>query len=311
MKKFNDISFRPNTLEDFQGQDKVKKALNIYIKAAKVRGDCLDHTIIYGTSGCGKTTLANVIANEMKANLREYSAPAIKKVSDIIDILLNINEGDILFIDEIHRLNSKCEEQLFIAMEQFVVDADSEEGRVDLPHFTLLGATTSHGMLSEPFRNRFQISIELTPYKVDHMTKIVKNSFSRINTEIDDKCAEMIAGRSRGIPRVANGFVRRVKDFAIVLNNGEINESIVEDTFAVLEIDSLGLTKQDHRYLHVLTHEFRGKSVGIDLLAAALNDDKTTLENAVEPYLMQKDLVRRTARGRIATEKAYEIMKDK
>lgn len=312
MNKINDISFRPMTLEDFQGQDKVKRALNIYIKAANMRDDCLDHTIIYGNSGCGKTTLANVIANEMGTRLRAYSAPALKKVSDIIDILLSVEKGDIIFIDEIHRLSSKCEEQLFIAMEQFVVDADLDgvTDRVNIPHFTLLGATTSHGMLSEPFRNRFQINVELTPYKIDHMVKIVKKSFEMMNTKINNECAKMIADRGRGVPRIVNGYVRRVKDFATVMNDGEINKEVVETTFEVLEIDAFGLTQQDHRYLTTLVKEFKNKSVGIDLLAAALNDDKTTLESAVEPYLIQNGFVRRTPRGRIATEKAIQLINE-
>lgn len=303
-------SFRPTTFEDYQGQEKVKKALKIYIKSAKKRNDTLDHTIIYGNSGLGKSTLANIIANEMGGRFRVYAAPSIKKISDVMDILLNTEKGDIIFLDEIHRLSSKCEEQLFLAMEQFTIEAiiDDLPQRVDLPHFTLIGATTSHGMLSEPFRNRFGISVNLQPYKNDDMIKLVHRSFKAMNITIEsDIVAKMIADRGRGVPRIINNFVRRVRDFAIAMNSSSITQEVVEETFDILEIDSNGLTKQDYSYLEAL-RSFNNRAVGIDLLSAKMNEDKSTVENTIEPYLLQKGYIIRTPRGRMITEEGKEFV---
>lgn len=302
-------SFRPVSFDDYQGQEKAKKALKIYIKSAKMREDTLDHTIIYGGSGLGKTTLANIIANEMGGRFRVYAAPSIKKVSDVIDILLSIEKGDILFLDECHRLNAKCEEQLFVAMEQFTVEAiiDDMPQKIELPHFTLIGATTSHGMLSEPFRNRFGISVELQPYSDNHMTNLVIKSFEAMKMKIDNEAAKMIAVRGRGVPRIINGFVRRVRDFAIALGSETVNKEVVETTFEILDIDKNGLTAQDRRYINTLKSFGQHKAVGIDLICAAMNDDKATVENAVESYLIQKGFVIRTSRGRKLTQKGIEL----
>ena len=311
MNKLNDLNMRPELLKDYKGQEKVKKALSFYIKAAKMRGDCLDHTIIYGPSGLGKTTLANIIANEMENNIYTVSAPVIKTTQDLVSILMNLDEGTILFIDEIHRLPKKVEEVLYFAMEDYVIDTsiDGINERIEMSPFTLLGATTSRGMLSEPLRNRFHITIELIPYEKDHIKEIVKSSIERIGGTIDDESAGMVARRSRGIPRIANGFVRRVWDFALVMNEGIVNKEVVEETFDFLGIDDYGLTEQDRRYINVLVNEFKMKPVGIDTLCSALNDDKKTIENTVEPYLIQIGFIRKTPRGRIATEKAKRVMK--
>lgn len=311
MQKFNEVAMRPTTLAEYEGQDKIRKALSFYIKAAKLRGDCLDHTIIYGPSGLGKTTLANIISNEMEANLLTVSAPTIKTTQDMISILMVLNEGMILFIDEIHRLPKKVEEVLYFAMEDFVVDTevDGVRTRTELAPFTLIGATTAKGMLSEPLRNRFQISLELIPYQTKSLTDIVIASAGKLGGVIDRACAEIIASRSRGVPRIANGFVRRVQDFALVNNNGVITEDVVNEAFDFLGVDSHGLTEQDLRYLGTMAKVFQMKTVGIDTLCSALNDDKTTIERTVEPYLIQKGYVRKTPRGRMLTEEGYKIGK--
>lgn len=300
---------RPTKLSEYEGQDKIRKALSFYIKAAKMRGDCLDHTIIYGPSGLGKTTLANIISNEMEAELYTVSAPTIKTTQDMISILLTISEGMVLFIDEIHRLPKKVEEVLYFAMEDFVVDAevDGVKTRTEIPCFTLVGATTAKGMLSEPLRNRFQISLELVPYQTKSLVDIVIGSAAKLGSVIDEACARMIAERSRGVPRIANGFVRRVQDFALVTNEGKIDKDVVEETFDFLGIDENGLTEQDLRYLGTIAKNFQMKTVGIDTLCSALNDDKTTIERTVEPYLIQKGYVRKTPRGRVLTEEGYKI----
>ena len=304
-------SFRPMTFDDYQGQDRAKRALKVYIASAKARHDTLDHCLVYGSSGLGKTTIANVIANEMGGNFKVYMAPSIKKVDDVNDILMNVQEGDILFLDEIHRLNSKCEEQMFAAMEQFVLEAviDDMPQKIDLPHFTIIGATTSAGMLSEPFRNRFGITIELESYSDETMSNLVKRSFRGLKMDCPDECARSIALRSRGVPRIANGFVRRVRDFAYALSDGEVTMDTVDATFDVLEIDPLGLTRQDRKYMRTLLN-YRGKAVGLDLLAAAMDDDKTTLESAVEPYLIRKGYVMRTPKGRMLTETGTNIARE-
>ena len=311
MQKFNEVAMRPTKLADYEGQDKVRKALNFYIKAAKMRGDCLDHTIIYGPSGLGKTTLANIIANEMEANILTVSAPTIKTTQDMISILMTLSEGYILFIDEIHRLPKKVEEILYFAMEDFVVDAevDGVKTRTQIPVFTLIGATTAKGMLSEPLRNRFQISLELVPYQVNNLVDIIIGSVTKLGGIIDAACAQMIAQRSRGVPRIANGYVRRVQDFAMVTNEGIINEDVVNEAFDFLGVDENGLTEQDQRYLGTMAKMFQMKTVGIDTLCSALNDDKSTIEKTVEPYLIQKGYVRKTPRGRVLTEEGYKIGK--
>lgn len=312
MKKFNEINLRPSTLNNYKGQDKVKKALSFYIKAAQIRGDCLDHIIIYGPSGLGKTTLANIIGNEMKQKVTSVSAPTLKTVDDLIELLLSIKFEQILFIDEIHRLPKKLEEVLYFAMEDFVVDiiADGEKERVKIPTFTLIGATTSVGLLSEPLRNRFQIALELIPYNSMSLSDIVMESVKKIGGSLTKDCAEMIAKRSRGTPRIANGFVKRVQDFALVLNQGKITKEIIEEAFDFLGVDKNGLTSQDRRYLTTMYNKFGLKSVGIDTLCSALNDDKNTIERTVEPYLIQEGFIVKTPRGRTLTKKAISEIEE-
>lgn len=310
--KFNEINMRPTTLSDYQGQDKIKKAMTFYIKAAKMRGDCLDHTIVYGPSGLGKTTLANIIANEMEQQIYAVGAPTIKTVDDLRAVLLNLEKGQILFIDEIHRLSKKLEEVLYFAMEDYVLDITVNEvrERIELEPFTLIGATTSRGALSEPLRNRFQISLELLPYEKNHLAGIVEKTFEKMDMVIDYDCALCIAERGRGVPRIVNSFVRRVADFAMVMNNGEVNMEVVEETFDFLGVDKYGFTEQDRRYLNILVNKFNNKAVGIDTLRGALNDDKRTIENTVEPYLIQKGYIRKTPKGRVITEEGFSIVKE-
>jgi Holliday junction DNA helicase RuvB len=312
MSKTSEIYFRPDCLKDYKGQEKIKKALSFYIKSAKMRHDCLDHIIIYGNSGLGKTTLANIIVNEMEARLVSVSAPSIKTVQEMADILMNLERHSILFIDEIHRLPKKIEEVLYFAMEDFMLETeiDGLKERLEMSPFTLIGATTMMGMLSEPLRNRFQITLELTPYKKESLMDIIKASIEKMEGEIDDNCAEMVARRSRGIPRIANGFIRRIRDFAMVLNEGKINKEVVEETFDFLEIDENGLTAQDRRYLTTLVKKFGRKAVGIDTICSILNDDKRTIETVVEPYLIQKGFIVKTPRGRIVVEDAIRMVKE-
>ena len=311
MQKFTDVCMRPTYLDEYQGQDKIKKALTFYIKAAKMRGECLDHTIIYGPSGLGKTTLANIISNEMDKDLFTVAAPTLKTVDDLRSVLMNLEPGQILFIDEIHRLSKKLEEVLYFAMEDFVMDitVNDIKERIELSPFTLIGATTSRGALSEPLRNRFQITLELTPYNENHLAGIVQKTFERLEMTIDDECALAIAQRGRGIPRIVNGFVRRVADFAMIMNDGTVNREVVEEAFDFLGIDNYGFTEQDRRYLTVLVDQFKSKTVGIDTLCSALNDDKKTIENTVEPYLIQVGFIRKTPRGRVITEEGFNIVR--
>ena len=311
MQKFNEIYFRPNFLDEYFGQDKIKKALKLYIKSAKIRQDCLDHIIIYGNSGLGKTTLANIIANEMNSDLISISAPSIKTVQEMVDILMNLNKHSILFIDEIHRLPKKIEEVLYFAMEDFLIETDNDgiKERVEMSPFTLIGATTQVGMLSEPMRNRFQITLELIPYNIETLTEIVVASIEKMEGTISKECAKLIAKRSRGIPRIANGFVRRVRDFALVLNNGEINKDIINETFEFLDIDENGLTAQDRRYIEILYKKFGKKAVGIDTICSVLNDDKKTIETVVEPFLIQLGFVVKTPRGRIICNEAIQSIR--
>ena len=311
MQKYTDTCMRPTFLDEYQGQDKIKKALSFYIKAAKMRDECLDHVIIYGPSGLGKTTLANIIANEMDKNLFSVAAPTLKTVDDLRSVLMNLDPGQILFIDEIHRLPKKLEEVLYFAMEDFVMDITVNEvkERIELSPFTLIGATTSRGALSEPLRNRFQISLELTPYKEDHLAGIVKKTFERLEMTIDDDCALAISKRGRGIPRIVNGFVRRVADFAMIMNNGTVTMDVVDEAFDFLGIDEYGFTEQDRRYLTILVNKFKTQAVGIETICGALNDDKKTIENTVEPYLIQTGFIRKTPRGRVITEEGLEVVR--
>lgn len=309
MKQYNDdVKLRPDLLESYKGQDRVKKSLGFYITAAKMRNECLDHVLIQGPSGLGKTTLANIIANEMERKCIATSAPSIRTQSDLASVLMSISEGDILFIDEIHRLNARLEEILYFALEDFVLDtkSGSESVRVDLPRFTLIGATTKAGMLSDPMRNRFPISLELQPYDSDTLMDIVARSAAVLGTEIDDESAEIIAQRSRGVPRIANGFLKRCRDVAMVVNKGIITEEITLQTFEMLDIDSRGLNALDRRLMDAIINRFKLGPVGLATLCSALDEDKKTIEETVEPYLVQIGLLERTPRGRAVTQYGYD-----
>ena len=307
-------SLRPRKLEDYVGQDKIKENLKVYIEAAKQREEPLDHTLLYGPPGLGKTTLSNIIANEMGANIRITSGPAIEKQGDLAALLTNLNSGDVLFIDEIHRLNRSVEEILYPAMEDFSLDIIIGKGpsarsiRLDLPKFTLIGATTKAGSLSSPLRDRFGIIDRLELYSNEQLTQIVKRSASILNIEITDKGAMEIASRSRGTPRIANRLLRRVRDFAQIKNNGVVTDDIADLALNSLEIDHLGLDNIDNKMLETIIKKFAGGPVGVETLASAIGEDIDTIEDVYEPYLMQIGFLNRTPRGRVATPMAYEHM---
>ena len=308
-------SLRPKKLEDYIGQDKIKENLKIYIEAAKQRGEPLDHTLLYGPPGLGKTTLSAIIANEMGANIRITSGPAIEKQGDLAALLTNLNPGDVLFIDEIHRLNRSVEEILYPAMEDFSLDIIIGKGpsarsiRLDLPKFTLIGATTKAGSLSSPLRDRFGIINRLEMYSTEQLESIVKRSASILNIEITDKGAREIASRSRGTPRIANRLLKRVRDFAQVKNDGVITDEIADLALNSLEVDKIGLDNNDIRYLENIIKKFAGGPVGLDTIASLIGEDVDTVEDVIEPYLMQIGFINRTPRGRSVTPAAYEHLK--
>lgn len=303
-------AYRPTTLAEFSGQDKVKKILSIYIKAAKIKKECLDHTLISGPSGVGKTTLANIIGHEMGREVKVYSGPAIKTVQDITDILDSVQKDEIIFIDELHALKSKVQEVLYFSMEQFVLDVniDGEAIRRPMPHFTLIGATTSLGGLEQPCRNRFPIQIELLPYDANSMMNIVKRSYAAMGIDIDDKCASIIGNCSRSTPRIANSYVRRVWDYALVMNDGKIDEETVYDALDMIGINKYGLNNMDMEYLRYLNSA--RKAVGVETLATALGTDKSSLEEVVEPYLIQRKFIMKGARGRSITQLGSQIVNE-
>ena len=309
-----ETSLRPRVLEDYIGQDKVKENLKIFIDAAKQRGEPLDHTLLYGPPGLGKTTLSNIIANEMNANIRITSGPAIEKPGDLAALLTNLAPGDVLFIDEIHRLNRSVEEILYPALEDFSLDIIIGKGpsarsiRLDLPKFTLIGATTKAGSLSSPLRDRFGIIHRLELYNVEQLQTIVKRSASILKIEITDKGAREIASRSRGTPRIANRLLKRVRDFAQVQNNGVVTDEVADRALSNLEIDKLGLDNIDRRMLDTIIKKFAGGPVGVETLAASIGEDIDTIEDVYEPYLMQIGFLIRTPRGRTATIDAYKHM---
>ena len=304
-------SLRPKKLEDYVGQDKIKENLKVYIEAAKQRGEPLDHTLLYGPPGLGKTTLSAIIANEMNANIRITSGPAIEKQGDLAALLTNLNPGDVLFIDEIHRLNRSVEEILYPAMEDFSLDIIIGKGpsarsiRLDLPKFTLVGATTKAGSLSSPLRDRFGIINRLEMYTTEQLEQIVKRSASILNIEITDTGAKEIASRSRGTPRIANRLLKRVRDFAQIKNDGVITDEIANIALNSLEVDELGLDNNDIRYLETIIKKFGGGPVGLDTIASVIGEDVDTVEDVIEPYLMQIGFINRTPRGRSATFGAY------
>ena len=305
-------SLRPRTLSEYIGQEKAKENLSIYIKAALLRKESLDHVLLYGPPGLGKTTLSGIIAREMGVNLRVTSGRAIEKQGDLVAILTNLNEGDVLFIDEIHRLSRSVEEILYPAMEDFSVDIIIGKGpsarsiRLDLPHFTLVGATTRSGQLTAPLRDRFGVLLRLELYTPEELAKIIKRSAGILGIETDDDGALEIASRSRGTPRIANRLLKRVRDIAQIEYDGVIDEKVARAALERFEIDELGLDEFDRRMLSTIINVYGGGPVGLDTLAAALGEESITIEDVYEPYLMQIGFLSRTTRGRCVTPAAYE-----
>ncbi len=307
-----EVSLRPKVFDDYIGQEKVKEMLKVYIDAAKGRGDSLDHVLLYGPPGLGKTTLSGIIANEMGVNFRVTSGPAIEKQGDLAAILTNLAPGDVLFIDEIHRLSRSIEEILYPAMEDYVLDIIIGKGpaarsiRVPLPKFTLVGATTRAGQLTTPLRDRFGVLLRLELYNADELATIIKRSASLLEVEIDDAGAHEIASRSRGTPRIANRLLKRVRDYAQVKGDGKITLEIAKTALKALEIDDLGLDNIDRKLLETIIKFYGGGPVGLETLAATIGEEAITIEDVYEPYLMQIGFLSRTPKGRCVTRLAYE-----
>ncbi|MEL7647143.1 MAG: Holliday junction branch migration DNA helicase RuvB [Sedimentibacter sp.] len=306
-----ELSLRPQKLSQYIGQSKVKEVLGIFIESAKMRNQPLDHVLLSGPPGLGKTTLANIISNEMGVNIRVTSGPAIERQGDLAAILTNLNENDVLFIDEIHRLNKTVEEIMYPALEDYALDIIIGKGpsarsiRLDLPKFTLIGATTRSGMLASPLRDRFGVMCNLDFYKTEDLKEIVLRSAGIIDVEISQSGAEEIARRSRGTPRIANRLLKRVRDYAIVRSKGVIDSGTADSALKMLEIDEMGLDKLDRRILNTIIEYYRGGPVGLDTLAASIGEEKVTIEDVYEPYLLQIGYLARTPRGRVVTELGY------
>ena len=302
---------RPQLLEDYIGQEKAKETLKVYIEAARARGEALDHVLFYGPPGLGKTTLAGIIANEMEVNLKITSGPAIEKPGEMAAILNNLQEGDVLFVDEIHRLNRQVEEVLYPAMEDYAIDimigkgATARSIRLDLPKFTLVGATTRAGMRTAPLRDRFGVVNRLEFYTIEELKQIILRSAQVLEVEIDEAGAYALARRSRGTPRLANRLLKRVRDFAQVRYDGKITEQVANGALDLLDVDKSGLDQTDRELLLTIIQKFQGGPVGLDTLAAAIGEDGGTIEDVYEPYLLKNGFLQRTPRGRVASEKAY------
>ena len=307
-----ELSLRPKYLKEYIGQNDVKENINVFIKAAKLRDEPLDHTLLYGPPGLGKTTLAYIISNELESNIKTASGPAIEKTGDLAAILSTLEPGDVLFIDEIHRMPRVVEEVLYSAMEDFTLDiiigndGSSRSIKIDLPPFTLVGATTRVGDLSSPLRDRFGIISKLDYYSINDLCNIIKRTADVFEVEIDDEAAIELAKRSRGTPRIANRLLKRVRDFALVNGSGNIDIDITKDSLDRLKVDSEGLDDTDHNLLKSIIYKFNGGPVGIDALAASIGEEVSTIEDVYEPYLLQHGYLKRTNRGRIVTEKAYK-----
>ncbi len=303
---------RPQLLEEYIGQNDVKENLKVFIEAAKMRNESLDHTLLYGPPGLGKTTLAYIIANELGVNIKTASGPTIEKSGDLAAILSSLEEGDVLFIDEIHRMPRFIEEILYPAMEDFTLDiiiggeGSSRSIKIDLPPFTLVGATTRAGDLSSPLRDRFGIISHLDYYSIEDLTTIIKRTSKVFDIEIEEDAAIELAKRSRGTPRIANRLLKRVRDFALVNGSGVIDKEITDSSLSRLKVDNDGLDETDHKLLETIIYKFNGGPVGIDALASSIGEEKATIEDVYEPYLLQNGYLKRTNRGRIVTDKAYK-----
>lgn len=309
-----DNTIRPETIDEYIGQTDVKENIRVFVKAAKMRNEALDHVLLYGPPGLGKTTLAFIIAHELGTNIKTASGPSIEKSGDLAAILSSLEPGDVLFIDEIHRMPRYIEEILYPAMEDFSLDiivgseGNSRNIKIDLPPFTLVGATTRAGDLSAPLRDRFGIIDKLQYYNVEELTQIVKRTSRVLNVEIDDDAAKELAKRSRGTPRIANRLFKRVRDFAMVEGSGKITKAVTEKALNRLKVDNMGLDNTDRELLSAIINKFNGGPVGVEAISSSIGEEVTTIEDVYEPFLLQNGLLKRTSRGRVATDKAYEVL---